>query len=132
KRSLREELASLHIERTPPPRSGARRPERIDAPGDDRPVRPARAVPRRGRGRTLRTAAIWLVPLALLGGLVSFGYREYGQLQAKPEVAVELVRAMTTGEAEQLLTAKGYLKSRSQALVGAKVPGRIQRLPIEE
>src|SRR5262249_51617724 len=39
---------------------------------------------------------------------------------------------MTTGEAEKLLSAKGYLKSRHQALIGAKVPGRVERMLVEE
>ena len=39
---------------------------------------------------------------------------------------------MTTGEAEKLLSAKGYLKSRYQAMIGAKIPGRVERMLVEE
>ena len=43
-----------------------------------------------------------------------------------------LVQRMTTGEAEKLLTAKGYLKSRYQALIGTKLPGRVEKMCVEE
>ncbi len=39
---------------------------------------------------------------------------------------------MTTGEAEKLLTAKGYLKSRYQAMIGTKIAGRVERMCVEE
>ena len=47
-------------------------------------------------------------------------------------MTVGLVQEMTTGEAEKLLTAKGYLKSRHQAMIGAKVPGRVEKMLVEE
>ena len=43
-----------------------------------------------------------------------------------------VVQAMTTGEAEKLLSAKGYLKSRNQTDVGVKVPGRMEQILVEE
>ena len=39
---------------------------------------------------------------------------------------------MTTGEAEKLLSAKGYLKSRYQAMIGTKIPGRVEQMYVEE
>ena len=39
---------------------------------------------------------------------------------------------MTAGEAETLLSAKGYVKSVYQAMIGAKVPGRIERIFVKE
>ena len=39
---------------------------------------------------------------------------------------------MTTGEAKKLLTAKGYLKSRFQAMIGTKIPGRVEKMCVEE
>jgi RND family efflux transporter MFP subunit len=133
KRSLSEELASLRIERKEPPRREAS-PRREAAPRPDA-YRPART--RRGRGRGLFASSLWLIPLALLGGLAYVVYARYSdqirdQLQPRPEVSVALVQKMTAGEAEKLLTAKGYLQSHFQALVGAKVPGRVERLLIEE
>jgi RND family efflux transporter MFP subunit len=49
-----------------------------------------------------------------------------------PVVKVESVRVMTLGQAQTKLTATGYLESRFQAAVGAKVPGRIANIPVEE
>src|SRR5262249_13199 len=80
----------------------------------------------------LLTLVLWLVPLSLLGAGGSFAYRQYQQIRSKPEVQVGLVQAMTTGEAEKLLSAKGYLKSRNQAMIGAKVPGRGMELHADE
>lgn len=47
-------------------------------------------------------------------------------------VKVETVRIMTLGQVSAQLTATGYLESRWQAAVGAKVPGRIANIPVEE
>ena len=43
-----------------------------------------------------------------------------------------MVQRMTTGEAEKLLTAKGYLKSRYQAMIGTKLPGRVEKMCVQE
>jgi RND family efflux transporter MFP subunit len=116
--TLRDDLASLSIDRG---RSGA-------AKGDRRTERV-----RGGEGGIqLLSALIWLIPLGLLAGAGTYAYRQYDQIRAKPEVIVGLVQEMTSGEAEKLLTAKGYLKSRHQALIGAKVPGRVEKMLVEE
>ena len=39
---------------------------------------------------------------------------------------------MTSGEAAKLLSATGYLKSRSQAMIGTKIPGRVERMYVKE
>jgi RND family efflux transporter MFP subunit len=120
--SLRDELASLRIERDSSRfgrQSGGRR---AGSRGDDRG----------GLGLRLLTLILWLVPLALLGGGGAFAYKQYQEIRSKPEVQVGLVQVMTTGEAEKLLSAKGYLKSRNQAMIGAKVPGRVIELHAEE
>jgi RND family efflux transporter MFP subunit len=118
--NLRDDLASLRIDR--------------DRRGSGSPDRPA--APRGGaggdRGIRLVSALIWLIPLGLLGVAGVVAYRQYDEMRAKPEVAVGLVQAMTVGEAEKLLSAKGYLKSRHQALIGAKIPGRVERMNVEE
>jgi RND family efflux transporter MFP subunit len=49
-----------------------------------------------------------------------------------PVVKTDSVRVMTLGQARTELTATGYLESRWQAAVGAKVPGRIANIPVEE
>lgn len=110
--TLREELASLKIERREPGRA---------APGA-----------RGGLGRALVTAVLWLIPMSLLSGAGVYGYQQYQRLRPSLEVTVGLVQTMTTGEAEKLLSAKGYIKSRHQAMIGAKVPGRVELLAVEE
>ncbi|WP_435011640.1 efflux RND transporter periplasmic adaptor subunit [Tundrisphaera lichenicola] len=75
---------------------------------------------------------LWLIPLTLLGVGGTFAYKQYQQIRSKPEVQIGLIQTMTTGEAEKLLSAKGYLESRNQAMIGAKVPGRVLELHAEE
>ncbi len=117
--SLREELASLKIDRsgaTTPRASTPRREERRD----------------RGIGIGLLASLIWLIPIALIAAAGYYGYRQYESVRVKTEVNVGVVQTMTSGEAEKLLSAKGYLKSRFQAMIGAKVPGRVERMYVEE
>lgn len=76
---------------------------------------------------------LWVVALGLIAGLGALGYWTlHDRLFPVPVVKVELVRIMTLGQATAQLTATGYLESRWQAAVGAKVPGRISRIPVEE
>ena len=117
--SLRDDLASLSIDR-----------------GRKRPAEPELAVqdPRGFRGEggiRLLSVLIWLIPLGLLAGAGVFAYRQYDQLRGKPQVIVGLVQEMTTGEAETLLSATGYLKSRHIALIAAKLPGRVEKLLVD-
>lgn len=76
----------------------------------------------------------WLLLVVLILGGIGAG--AYVALQDKlfplQEVAVESVRVMTLGQVQTELTATGYLESRWQAAVGAKVPGRIAEIPVEE
>jgi RND family efflux transporter MFP subunit len=115
--TLRDDLASLKIER------------------DRRPLEPRGSLPpvrQHDRGIRVATALLWMIPLGLLGLAGAVAYRQVDQLRARPEVAVGLVRMMTTGEAEKLLSAKGYLKSRYQSMIGAIAPGRVERMFVEE
>jgi RND family efflux transporter MFP subunit len=116
-RNLKDDLAALRIERR-----GSHRPS-PSSRGGGRPG---------GGGLRLLSAVLWLIPLGLVGAGGVYAYRQYDQFRPRPEVAVAMVQAMTTGEAETLLSAKGYLKSRSQARVGAKVPGRIEQIYVQE
>ncbi|GAC1471944.1 MAG: efflux RND transporter periplasmic adaptor subunit [Isosphaeraceae bacterium] len=113
--NLREELASLKIERD---------------------FTNGRVHDQRGRrtegGVGFLALLIWLIPLGLLGTAGVYGYRQYEQLRAKVEVNVGVVQTMTPGEAEKLLSAKGYLKSRFQAMIGAKIPGRVEKMYVAE
>ena len=114
--TLRDELASLKIER--------RDPQIVSARG--------RGTGPRDGGVGFLALLIWLIPLGLAGFAGVYGYRQYEQIRAKTEVSVGVVQTMTTGEAEKLLSAKGYLKSRYQAMIGTKVPGRVERMYVEE
>jgi RND family efflux transporter MFP subunit len=118
--SLRDELASLKIER------------RGSIPGPSRKNQPGRRIEGSGFGLKLLSLLIWLIPLTMIGVGAAFAYKQYKELQSKPEVSVGHVQAMTSGEAEKLLSAKGYLRSRYQADVGSRVAGRVQELLIEE
>jgi RND family efflux transporter MFP subunit len=80
------------------------------------------------------TGVLWLALatglLALLAAAAYWAFRD--QLFPLPTVKVEAVRIMTLGQASTQLTATGYLESRWQAQVGAKVPGRIANIPVSE
>jgi RND family efflux transporter MFP subunit len=90
------------------------------------------------RSRRRPTSAVvmlaWLlVAIGLLGAAVGAGYWALrDRLFPLPVVKVESVRVMTLGQATTQLTATGYLESRWQAAVGAKAPGRIKSIPVEE
>jgi RND family efflux transporter MFP subunit len=73
-----------------------------------------------------------MIPVSLIGVGGYFAYQQYQELKSKPEVSVAQVQKMTSGEAEKLLSAKGYLKSRRQATIGTKVVGRVQEILVEE
>jgi RND family efflux transporter MFP subunit len=75
---------------------------------------------------------LWLIPLSLLGAAGAVVYKQYDQIRTRPEVTRGLVQLMTSGEAQKLLSAKGYLKSRYQAMIGTKVPGRVERMYVHE
>jgi RND family efflux transporter MFP subunit len=60
------------------------------------------------------------------------GYRQYEQIRSKPEVTVGVVQQMTLGEAEKLLSSKGYLKSRHQAMIGTRIAGRVEEMRVKE
>ena len=120
--SLRDELASLKIDRRDPgpgPGIPRHRPGRRSKGGG-------------GAGFRLLSVLIWVIPLGLVGTGGFFAYKQYQEIRSKPEVSVGQVQTMTSGEAEKLLSAKGYLKSRSQSTIGAKVAGRVQELFVEE
>jgi RND family efflux transporter MFP subunit len=117
--TLREELASLKIERPDPYFTGSGRSG-------------SSYGRRRGGGLRLLSWLLWLIPLGLVGAAGVYGYRQYDQMRSRPEVTRGLVQRMTSGEAEKLLSAKGYLKSRFQAMIGTKIPGRVERMYVHE
>ena len=119
--SLRDELASLRIER-----SETVRPARNNGPASPGAHR------RGGGGLRLLSWLLWLIPLGIVGTAGAVAYRQYDQIRSKPEVTVGLVQKMTTGEAEKLLSAKGYLKAKRQAMIGTKVAGRVEEMRVQE
>ncbi|MCC6491866.1 MAG: efflux RND transporter periplasmic adaptor subunit [Pirellulales bacterium] len=88
----------------------------------------------RGRRPSWTVRLVWtLVVAALAAGAAGAGYWALeDRLFPVPVVKVDSVRIMTLGQARTTLTATGYLESRWQAAVGAKVPGRIANIPVEE
>src|SRR3954463_16279243 len=124
--SLRDDLASLKIDRDRDPRPSSK--------ADHAPAEWGGGRVRRGGEGGIRVVSmlLWLIPLGLLGLAGTYGYRQYDQMRDKPEVTVGLVQAMTSGEAEKLLSAKGYLRSRHQSMIGATIPGRVERMYVEE
>ena len=80
----------------------------------------------------------WLVLLAaLLSGALALanqqGWLSWRELiTPRPEVRVAVVQVQTGRSADALVVATGYLQSRRQAKIGAKAPGRIEVLDVEE
>jgi len=129
--SLRDDLASLKIDRRKKESATSDRRESVSR-------RPPREEPKPRRKRSssgglgIATILLWLIPLSLLGAAGGIAYQQYDKIRSKPQVTVGLVQTMTTGEAEKLLSAKGYLKSRHQAMIGATTPGRVEKMYVEE
>jgi RND family efflux transporter MFP subunit len=116
--TLREELASLKIDRP--------------TAGNGRVHGEVKQYGSRGGGLRLLSWLLWLIPLSLLGTAGAVVYRQYDQMRSRPEVTRGLVQLMTAGEAQKLLSAKGYLKSRYQSMIGTKIPGRVERMYVQE
>jgi RND family efflux transporter MFP subunit len=116
--TLREELASLKIERSDSRQSTSKSNPSIQY--------------RRSGGLRILSWLLWMIPLGLLSGAGVVAYRQYDQIRSKVEVQVADVQKMTMGEAEKLLTAKGYLKAERQAMIGTKVAGRVQEMRVKE
>ncbi len=144
-RSLKEELASLKIDRDRPSRSS--RPVAsasalagpslsVPLPEERRLVasrtRPAPVRRSGSLGLSLLSVALWFIPLGLVGGGVYFTYLQYARAKPKLVVKVAPVRALTQGEANTVLSAKGYVRSFQQAKLGSKVPGRIAQVLVKE
>jgi RND family efflux transporter MFP subunit len=101
--------------------------------------------PRRSRGRRLIKLAIWLVLLLIVagvGGVLAIkndwvaGADKWLQVPEVIQPRVEVREATVTVEkgrsADATVKATGYLKSRRQAKIGARAPGRIEVVNVEE
>lgn len=86
------------------------------------------------RPRSLAAMTGWFLLFAgLAAGIAAGAYWTFqDRLFPAPTVKTDSVRIMTLGQVSTQLTATGYLESRLQAAVGAKVPGRIWRIPVVE
>jgi RND family efflux transporter MFP subunit len=101
---LRSNLSALRIEREPEVRT---------QPG----------------GRRFRWGLQAIALVVILGGLL---YALRGRWLAAPEVEVLTVTATHPVQADAVLTATGYLEAHTQAVLSAKIPGRIETLPVTE
>jgi RND family efflux transporter MFP subunit len=145
---LKDELASLRIERKRPKRATSSRAanrsldeaaiaslsaeEALPSPRAQPAYTRAPASRPRNLGLGLLSIALWLIPLGLVGGGAYFAFLQYQKARPKLKVKVAAVRALTPGEANTVLSAKGYIRSFHQAKLGAKVPGRIAEVRVKE
>lgn len=100
---LRDDLAALRIDRT-------------------------MRTQRSGLGKWFVLAVVALVLAAAGGAYFVLSDRLAGPIAVK----VDTVRLVSLGQINTVLTATGYLESRQQAAVGAKAPGRVARVLVEE
>jgi len=70
--------------------------------------------------------------MLLAGGGAGLYFAFGEQLQRPLAVRVDTVRLVSLGQVNTVLTATGYLESRQQAAVGAKSPGRVAQVLVEE
>jgi len=106
-----------------------------------RPVEPVRT---RGTSRWFRHVVVVLLLFILVGGAAILAARNNWvnstggwfslpeAMQAKPEVRLAQVSVEAGQAADATVVASGYLESRRQAKIGARAPGRIQVVNVEE
>jgi multidrug efflux pump subunit AcrA (membrane-fusion protein) len=89
----------------------------------------------RGERRPPSGGSRWMVialMLLTLVGVGAFAWIQYGASYFRTEVKVATVEVRVPGVADSVLAAQGYLKSRTQAAIGAKVAGRVSKIYVEE
>lgn len=94
---------------------------RIDR-GSDRPR------PRPSRNKKLA----WILILLALVACGALAWAQFGEQFLRTEVRLASVEVRLPGVADSVLAAQGYLKSRTQAAIGAKVAGRVSKIYVEE
>lgn len=75
---------------------------------------------------------MFLLGLALVVAAGALGFRFRGAFRGVPEVRIGSARLISPNRADAILTANGYLISRTQAAIGAKVSGRVEEIRVEE
>lgn len=76
-----------------------------------------------------------LIILCVLGALAGGGaytWVNYGDQLLRTEVRVASVEVRVPGSGDSVRDAIGYLKSRTQAAIGAKVAGRVSKIYVDE
>lgn len=114
----------------------------VDNPRDPlktlRIKRAAPPAPTRRPKRWVRRLAV-LAVIAALGGVgivmgpsLAERFKLMEAFQSPPEVRAGVVSVFTGRTADAVVVATGYLESRRQAKIGARAPGRIEILNVEE
>jgi len=129
--TLKDELASLKIDR------GNKRPSVVSQPQVQTEAyvsyRPPNAVRvRKGLGWRLFTLAVWMIPIVIMAAAGYLLRDQILRMRPATEVRFATVQLMTDSDIDKILSAKGYLRSRNQAQVGAKAPGRVELMAVEE
>ncbi len=135
--SLKEDLASLKIDRNRSRPTAVAHPQSQPQPQPQSSshvsYRPTSAkTVRRGLGWRLFSMSLWLIPLSILGVGTYLVRDQVAKIRPATEVKFATVQEMTDSDIDKILSAKGYLRSRNQAEVGAKSPGRVERMLVEE
>ncbi|MDE2506562.1 MAG: efflux RND transporter periplasmic adaptor subunit [Planctomycetota bacterium] len=125
--TLRDDLASLRIER-----KGSRKQAELLDEIPQFEKQPPRSRRGGGIGLTIMMVLLWMIPLGAIAGGGIYAYKQYDMLRSKTKVTVGVVQTLTTGEAEKVLSAKGFLKARRESKITAKAAGRVERVLVEE
>lgn len=100
--------------------------------------RAAPPTPTRRPGRWVRRLVALVVVAALVGvgvvvaPLLAERFKLLEAFESPPEVRAGIVSVFTGRTADAVVVATGYLESRRQAKIGARAPGRIEILNVEE
>ncbi len=101
-------------------------------PADLSSLRIDRSAGSGGPGRGTRRILFLLLGIALVTAAAGIGWRYIGEVSGVPVVQVATARVVSAVRADSILTASGYLVSRTQAAIGAKVSGRVEKILVEE
>lgn len=133
--SLKDDLASLKIDRSRSRPSAVSQPQpqpQTQSSGhvSYKPV--AARVVKRSLFWRLLSLSLWLVPISVLVGGGLLVRDQVAKIRPTTEVKFATVQEMTSSDIDKVLSAKGYLRSRNQAEVGSKNPGRVEHMGVEE